>query len=112
MNIYQIGLIYELRAARLVKKRGYKILSRRFRACDGEIDLIAKDGDTVVFIEVKARPSARMGRGMSAVHFDKQRRIRAAASAYLHQKKLNDLVCRFDVVEFTRAGAIYMENAF
>ena len=112
MNIYQIGLLYELRAARYVKRRGYKILSRRFRACDGEIDLIARDGDMIVFIEVKARPDGRMGRGASAVHFDKQRRIRSAARVFLHRKKLDDSPCRFDVLEFTRAGAVYMENAF
>lgn len=112
MNIYQIGLLYELRAARLVKRRGYRILDRRFRGGDGEIDLIARDGSTVVFIEVKARPSGRMGSGASAVHYDKRRRIHAAAQAYIRKNSLTDAICRFDVIEFTRAGAVYMENAF
>ena len=112
MNIYQTGLLYELRAAHYVKKRGYRILERRYRAQDGEIDLIARDGDVIVFIEVKARPHARMGRGVAAVHYDKRRRIRAAAEGYLLRKKLLDTPCRFDVLEFTRAGAVYMENAF
>ena len=112
VNIYEIGLIYELRAARYVKKRGYKILDRRYRALDGEIDLICRDGDVIVFLEVKARPEGRMGKGISAVHADKRRRIRAAANVYLKHKHFTDAACRFDILEFTRAGAIYMENAF
>ena len=112
MNIYQVGLIYELRAAKMIRKRGYKILKRRFRALDGEIDLICKDGDIVVFVEVKARPKARLGSGIEAVTRDKRRRIRAAAGVYLKSQKLSDAPCRFDIIEFSRAGALYMENAF
>ena len=112
MNVYEIGLLYELRAARYVKKRGMRILEKRFRACDGEIDLIARERDVIVFIEVKARPDGRMGRGVAAVHFDKQRRIRSAAQAYLRRKNLYDAPCRFDILEFSRAGVVYMENAF
>ncbi len=112
MNIYQIGLFYELRAARYVKKRGYRILAKRFRALDGEIDLICRDGDVIVFLEVKARPNARMGKGIEAVNADKRRRLRAAAGVYLKRSKLLDAPCRFDIIEFSRAGAVYMENAF
>lgn len=112
MSIYTTGLLYELRAAHYVKKRGYRILEKRFRARDGEIDLIARDGETIVFIEVKARPNGRIGRGIEAVHYDKQRRIRSAAQAYLYRKKMNDALCRFDILEFSRAGVVYMENAF
>lgn len=112
MNIYQIGLLYELRAAQYVKKRGYRILARRFRALDGEIDLVCKDGDTIVFLEVKARPNARLGKGFEAVNSDKRRRLRAAAGIYLKCNKLLDSPCRFDIIEFSRAGAVYMENAF
>lgn len=112
MNIYQTGLLYELRAARYVKKRGYRILEKRFRALDGEIDLVCCDGDVIVFLEVKARPNARLGAGIEAVHADKRRRLRAAASVYLKRHKLLDSPCRFDIIEFSRAGAVYMENAF
>jgi len=112
VNIYQVGLLYELRAAKIAKKRGYKILARRFRALDGEVDLICRDGETVVFIEVKARPAARLGSGAQAVTRDKQRRIHAAAGVYLKIKGLKEAPCRFDIIEFSRAGALYMENAF
>ncbi len=97
---------------RYVKKRGYRILDRRFRALDGEIDLICKDQDVIIFLEVKARPAARLGAGIEAVHADKRRRIRAAASVYIKRHKLQDVACRFDIIEFSRAGAVYMENAF
>lgn len=112
MNIYELGLFYELRAARYVKKRGYRVLAKRFRAMDGEIDLICRDDKTIVFLEVKARPEGRLGKGIEAVHADKRRRIRAAASVYIKRYGLQDSPCRFDILEFTRAGALYMENAF
>ena len=66
-NAYQAGLLYELRAARYVRRRGYRLLNIRYRARDGEIDLIARDGDTIVFIEVKARPAGKLGAGVAAV---------------------------------------------
>ena len=59
MNAYQIGFLYEIKAARCIRARGYRILARRFRAGDGEIDIVALDGDTVIFAEVKARPGSR-----------------------------------------------------
>ena len=67
-NAYQAGLLYELRAARYVRRRGYRLLNMRYRARDGEIDLIARDGDTIVFIEVKARPAGELGAGGSVLH--------------------------------------------
>lgn len=113
MNAYDIGFLYELRAARYVRHhRGARILERRYRACGGELDLIAREGDTVVFIEVKARPNAPLGSGVAAVNADKRRRMRQAASAYLARKGLTDCACRYDILEFSRAGIVYMENAF
>ncbi|MBQ9196868.1 MAG: YraN family protein [Clostridia bacterium] len=112
MNAYQLGFIYELRAARYVRRRGYKLLSRRFRAGEGEIDLVVRDGDMLVFVEVKARPEGRLGSGIDAVSADKRRRIRSAARAYCARFGYTDQSCRFDILEFTRAGIYYMENAF
>ena len=112
MNIYEIGLFYELRAARYVRKKGYRIVKRRYRAMDGEIDLICMDGETIVFLEVKARPGARLGAGIAAVDADKRRRLHAAANAYIRRNKLYNTACRFDILEFSRAGAVYLEDAF
>ena len=111
-NAYHVGFLYELRAARWVKKRGYRLLERRYRARGGEIDLIARDGDAIVFIEVKARPDAPLGSGVEAENGDKRRRVRSASAAYLQQKGWNGRPCRYDILEFTRAGVQYMENAF
>jgi len=66
----------------------------------------------VVFIEVKARPSARLGGGVEAVTADKRRRVRRAAEAFLQSRGLLEAPCRYDIIEFTRAGMQYMENAF
>ena len=108
---YQSGFIYELRAAQYVRAQGYKVLERRFRAADGEIDLIARDGDEIVFIEVKARPGNRLGGGAAAVDFDKMRRVHDAAAVYL-SRRAPEAACRFDILEFTRAGVRHMKNAF
>lgn len=108
---YQSGFIYELRAAKYVRAQGYKVLERRFRAADGEIDLIARDGDVIVFIEVKARPGNRLGGGTAAVDFDKMRRVHDAAAVYL-SRRAPEAACRFDILEFTRAGVRHMKNAF
>lgn len=108
---YQSGFIYELRAAQYVRAQGYKVLERRFRAADGEIDLIARDGDVIVFIEVKSRPGNRLGGGAAAVDFDKMRRVHDAAAVYL-SRRAPEAACRFDILEFTRAGVRHMKNAF
>lgn len=112
MNAYRVGFFYELRAAGFVRGRGMRLLARRFRAADGEIDLIARDGQTIVFIEVKARPQGRLGEGVQAVSADKRRRLRNAARAYLRHMGQENAPCRYDVLEFTRAGIQYIENAF
>ena len=112
MNAYHVGYLYELRAARYVRQKGFRILNRRYRAADGEIDLIALDGETLVFIEVKARPDGALGSGAEAVTADKRRRVRHAAQAYCQRNGCTDRICRYDILEFSRAGVYYMENAF
>jgi len=112
MNAYHVGFLYELRAAAYLRKAGMKILARRFRARDGEIDIIAREGDAVVFIEVKARPASALGSGVLAVSADKRRRLRHAAAAYMQRFGRMDVSCRFDILEFTRAGIRHIKNAF
>lgn len=112
MNAYHAGFLYELRAAWYARRRGFRILARRYRAKGGEIDLIALDGNTLVFIEVKARPKGRMGSGTQAVTADKRRRVRQAAQAYCARYGCTERPCRYDILEFSRAGIWYLENAF
>ncbi|HKI16449.1 MAG TPA: YraN family protein [Isosphaeraceae bacterium] len=85
----------ERAAARYLRRQGMRIWLRGYRTRTGEIDLIARDGDTLVFIEVKSR---RQGVPVEAVTPEKQRRITSAALGFLHRHKLLDERCRFDVV--------------
>ena len=88
---------------------GYEIINRRYRAKGGEIDIIAKDGDVICFIEVKYRPDARLGEAFSSVDDDKRRRVRSAARQYMLE---NNIKCkqRFDIIEITRAGIWHMKG--
>jgi putative endonuclease len=79
-------------------RRGYAILARRYRTRYGEIDIIAREGETVVFVEVKARSDEAFGGGGAAVTGWKQQRIVRMATDYLARHGLLDAPCRFDVV--------------
>jgi putative endonuclease len=93
-----LGISGEDLACAELRRRGYEILERRYRTRFGEIDIIAKDGDTVVFVEVKARLTDDFGGAAAAVTGWKQRRIAAMAVDYLARRRLHDCPCRFDVV--------------
>ena len=98
------GQEWEDVAGRHLRKAGYEILERNFRARAGEIDFVARDGETLCFIEVKGRRSTMFGSPTEAVTLEKQRRITRAAQAYLQRRRLSGAVCRFDVVSI-RDGA-------
>ncbi len=85
----------ERAAARHLKKRGMRVITRGYRTPRGEIDLIARDGDTLVFVEVKTR---RAGHPAEFVTEEKQRRLTLAALHFLRRHRLLDQHCRFDVV--------------
>jgi len=85
-------------AAQFLKKNGYRILENNFRCRYGEIDIIATEGKTLAFIEVKTKTNNRFGPPKLAVDFKKQRQISKAALAYLTQNKLTNHPARFDVV--------------
>jgi len=88
-------------AIEFLRKQGYKIVRRNYRTKIGEIDIIAIDKDTLVFIEVKARESMEYGHPFEAVNSNKRRKI--ANVAHLYLKKLKDVPpCRFDVVSVYR----------
>ena len=81
-----------------LRRRGYDILARRYRTRHGEIDIIARDGATIVFVEVKARADEAYGGGGAAVTAWKQQRIVRMATDYLARHALLEAPCRFDVV--------------
>ena len=85
-------------AARQLKQSGYKIIERNFRNEIGEIDIIAMERKTTVFVEVKARKNSRFGSPKRAVTLQKQRKISMVALAYLKTHGKNGSPARFDVV--------------
>jgi putative endonuclease len=81
-----------------LQHRGYAILERRYRSRYGEIDIIARDGDCTVFVEVKARGGNEFGGGAAAVTPAKQRTIARVAMDYIARCHMYERPCRFDVV--------------
>ena len=110
MNGFKTGLRGEKWAALYLRLHGMRILERRYRVPHGEIDLIARDGDCTVFVEVKSRPRGEAGDGLAAVNAEKRRRLRYAAEAYLAAHPAHQV--RFDVVEITSDGLRHMKNVF
>lgn len=88
----------EREAARYLRRRGCKILARKFRTRFGELDLVAKDHETIVFVEVKTRSSHQTGHPAEAVTPAKQRRLTQLATAFLKRYDLFEHRARFDVV--------------
>lgn len=101
------GAVGESVAAEFFRSIGFQILERNYRNRSGEIDLIAKKGKLLVFIEVKSRSSEQYGLPQEAVTFSKQKKIRDVALFYLQKKGLNDndLEIRFDVVAIMLDGS-------
>ncbi|MBU0991667.1 MAG: YraN family protein [Proteobacteria bacterium] len=91
-------------AARHLAKNGYRILEKNYRTRAGEIDLIAMDGPTIVFVEVKARRSDSYGLPKEAVSYHKQKKITMSAQYYLKETGNPDVKARFDVVSICMAG--------
>jgi putative endonuclease len=98
----QLGARGEKLAARHLRRCGFKILYRNFRGRQGgEIDLVCRDRDTLVFVEVKTRTREDFGRPLEAVGQKKQRRISLGALAWLRLLGNPDILFRFDIVEVT-----------
>jgi putative endonuclease len=81
-----------------LEARGYAIIARRYRRRGGEIDIIARDGKTMVFVEVKAREGRAFGDAAEAVTAFKRRRITQLAVEYMARQRRRNQPCRFDVV--------------
>lgn len=111
-NKRQIGACYEKAAGRYLEKQGYEILEYNYRCRKGEIDLIAREGEYLVFCEVKYRKSAGSGDPSEAVDARKQRKISQCAVCYLIEKGLTEVPCRFDVVSILAGEVTVIRNAF
>ncbi|MBR2214286.1 MAG: YraN family protein [Selenomonadaceae bacterium] len=86
-------------AAEFLRARGLELRARNFRTPVGELDIVAEEAGTLVFVEVKTRRKLTKGLPSHSVHYHKQQKIIQTARWYLHQYNLEDASCRFDVVE-------------
>lgn len=111
-NNRAIGTAYERRAGEYLKSRGYEILEYNFRCPLGEIDMIARDGEYLVFCEVKYRSRKGSGHGMEAVNMKKQRTVSKCAAYYLTAGNLWRYPSRFDVVSIDGGEITLVKNAF
>ena len=98
MQKKELGKTGEEKALRFLKKKGYRLIEQNYVCKMGEMDIIAKEKDTRVFIEVKTRTSMAFGPPQLAVTPFKQRQLSKVALNFLKEKKLEDIKARFDVV--------------
>ena len=101
-----LGKLGENLACDELSRRGYEILARRYRTKYGEIDIVARDGPTIVIVEVKTRGGRGFGLGAEAVTGLKQRRMLRMGTEYLQRRRLADQPCRFDVVDVNIEGGV------
>jgi putative endonuclease len=99
-----LGDTGERAAAEYLEGKGYRVLHRNYRFGRGEIDLIARKGGTIVFVEVKTRSTDSYGEPEEAVTPAKVRQIRRIASAWLAQRRIGECDCRFDVIAVLSEG--------
>jgi putative endonuclease len=107
-----LGLGAEEDAARFLARQGLAIVARNFRTRFGEIDLVARDGATLVFVEVRLRSSSRFGGAAGSIDPRKRSRIVSAARLYLSRLKREPPPCRFDVVTLDGGPPQWLRAAF
>jgi len=112
-NNRSTGSHYEQQVAAFLQNQGFEILELNFRCRSGEIDIIARDGAYLVFIEVKYRGSHSAGNALEAIDARKAAQVRRVAQIYLYQKRYpEETPCRFDAAGVNGASITYIKNAF
>lgn len=111
-NTRKIGSAFEKQAGEYLKTKGYTIIEYNFCCKSGEIDIVAMDGETLVFCEVKYRSNDRKGTPFEAVTIYKQKKICKTALYYITKHQIVDVPCRFDVVGITGDKIEIIQNAF
>jgi putative endonuclease len=106
------GDLAERQAATFLERKGFRILERNYACRGGEIDLVCDDGGTLVFVEVRARASARFGGAAATVRSAKKAHITHAAEHYLIARKVGERACRFDVVAIEGERIEHYQDAF
>lgn len=112
-----LGKEAEAAAERLLRQKGYRILDRNVRIGRGELDIVARVGETVIFVEVKARRTDRYGGVAHAVTARKERQLIQLAARYLARHRLERQPCRFDVLLYDAGDPVspsleHVKNAF
>ncbi|MBI2411597.1 MAG: YraN family protein [Deltaproteobacteria bacterium] len=97
----------EDRAEALLRKNGYRIIERNYRCARGEIDIVARDGETIAFVEVKTRSSEDFGGPKYSVDKRKQRKLTEVAVHYIAERGIRDTDLRFDVVSIVVKDGAY-----
>ena len=106
------GKAGEDRAVALLRATGFVIVERNYRCPLGEIDVVARDGDLLVFVEIRTRSRADLGSALETVSVAKQRRIAQVAEHYLVTRKPKAAGFRFDVIGETAGQVVHIRDAF
>jgi putative endonuclease len=101
-----LGLTGEELALREIERLGYRCIARNYRCALGEVDLVARDGDTLVFVEIKTRRGKTLGYAKEAVTARKKRQLSKVALAYMKAAKCPEAKARFDVVAVSLSGGM------
>lgn len=113
MNSRRLGAEYEHLACERLESEGMQILETNYRVRIGEIDIIARDKDELVFVEVKYRKDTSCGGAEYAISYTKQQKIRRIAQWYLNEKHISpNAYCRFDAVLIDNGDINHIKNAW
>jgi putative endonuclease len=105
MKHHHIGAWGEEIASQYLEDKGYQILARNWRTPEGEVDLVAQEGETLVFVEVKTRTGRDFGWPEDSITRTKMRRLQRSALLYLSDHELIDIMWRIDVIAIDRSRA-------
>lgn len=107
----RVGRSAEIAAAAELGKRGYRIIASNYRGPGGEIDLIAREGGSLVFVEVRCKRTSEYGTPAESITASKRQKLIITAEHYLAENALTDAACRFDVVEVgSEAGKLVVKE--
>lgn len=112
MNKRAKGTYFEEKAEKYLEDKGYEILERNYRIRRAEIDLIAKNENTIVFVEVKYRKTSNYGYAQEAVNRKKQQKIYLAAQFYITEKNLTNYDIRFDIISINNNKLDWIQDGF
>jgi putative endonuclease len=108
----EVGATGEDRAVDHLVRRGLRIVERNYRCKVGELDIVARDHDVLVFVEVRSRRSTEFGSALDAISWHKRRKVTRVAMAYLAARKPRFVEARFDVVAITGEELVHIKDAW